>query len=92
MSIREAINRVGDLRRVGRVIYCNLDDIDAISMVLDYAEKWADHIDNEDPEGKQDRWCDTCKHECLGSEYLPCIVCKQLGGEQDKWEPKEVGG
>ncbi len=39
MELKEATGRVGDLRRVGRVIYCNLDDIDAMRILISAAEK-----------------------------------------------------
>ena len=66
-SLREAIDRV--CKNHDRRKWKDLDTI------LSAAESWADHIDNEDPEGMQDRNCETCKHRDDDDDYGVCATC-----------------
>jgi hypothetical protein len=70
------------------------NELNHLRVIVAAAKSQADHIDNEDPDGMQDRNCDTCKHEALNPQAEPCRTCIDLATNDrtycTKWEPKEV--
>lgn len=66
-------------------------DIEAFYLVLEAATAHADAIDAEDPEGMQDRTCETCKYEWREDYDDPCIYCTRTSADSPprNWEPKE---
>jgi hypothetical protein len=87
-SLRESIEQVAG--------YYTEDGCDCVMcgymrVVLAAARERADEIDNEDPEGMQDRNCGTCKYSDLEETDDPCTGCfTSESAERPNWEPMEV--
>lgn len=67
------------------------DGFTPLEIVLEAAIAYADAIDNDDPDGMQDRNCGTCKHEGLDMDEGPCRGCVEFFETcyYTQWEPKE---
>ena len=89
-SLREAIKWAEEGMNILNLYTQN--ELTHLRVIVAAAGEWADHIDNEDPEGMRDRNCGTCKYEDLWLMDNPCRECSgakwDVEGSWNKWEPK----